>query len=320
MDKPLVSICSITYNHAPYIRECLDGFLMQKTDFPFEIIIHDDASTDGTSDIIREYAEKYPNIIFPIIQLENQYSKHRRFDLIIKSCIDISKGKYIAFCEGDDYWTDPLKLKKQIDYLESNSDCNLCYTDVSLLNTRTGTITDKFLQNGKVHSSPRFEDHLFNRGYIAPCTWVFRKKRFPVYNKIYADLTFPMALDFMATNSVHFMTECTAIYRQLNESASHSHDWEKNYNFAKGVSEIQLDYATKYSNIISDKLFKQIQLKAYKSILLSAIAIGDYDVINQAYKTIIKNEKCPWFIKLIVSHWKIFRPCLFILKNIKQHF
>lgn len=125
MDTPLVSICSITYNHAPYIRQCLDGFLMQKTKFRYEIIIHDDASTDGTTEIIKEYAEKHPDLITPISQKENQYSKgiggmYPRF------CFPHAKGKYIALCEGDDYWTDPLKLQKQVDFLETNPDYVMC--------------------------------------------------------------------------------------------------------------------------------------------------------------------------------------------------
>lgn len=121
MDKtqePLVSICCITYNHEKYIRDAIESFLMQETDFPFEIIIHDDASTDRTADIIREYEKKYPDIIKPIYQTENQYSKGIKVTTL--TC-EKSKGKYIALCEGDDYWTDPLKLQKQSDFLEKHS-------------------------------------------------------------------------------------------------------------------------------------------------------------------------------------------------------
>ena len=117
--KPLVSVVSITYNHEPYIRDCLEGFLMQKTDFPVEIIIHDDASTDHTADIIREYYEKRPDLFHVIIERENQYSQHKK---IMTPLYKQAKGKYIALCEGDDYWTDPLKLQKQFDILERNSD------------------------------------------------------------------------------------------------------------------------------------------------------------------------------------------------------
>ncbi len=111
---PLVSICSITYQHAPYIRQCLDGFLMQKTDFAFEVLIHDDASTDGTEEIIREYEAKYPDIIKPLYEEENQWVKGRRGSRTFN--FPRAKGKYIAMCEGDDYWTDPLKLQKQVDF------------------------------------------------------------------------------------------------------------------------------------------------------------------------------------------------------------
>ncbi|MFK2238497.1 glycosyltransferase family 2 protein [Bacteroides fragilis] len=108
---PLVSIFCITYNHSSYIRQCLDGFLIQKTNFPFEVLIHDDASTDDTAGIIKEYEAKYPDIIKPIYQVENQYSKG--LDINIVYNLPRARGKYIAMCEGDDYWIDPLKLQNK---------------------------------------------------------------------------------------------------------------------------------------------------------------------------------------------------------------
>lgn len=126
MSSPMVSICSITYNHAPFIRQCLDGFLMQQCNFSIEIIINDDCSTDGTTEIIREYAKKYPDKIFPIFHEENQYSKGVR-GMLKKFVFPKARGKYIALCEGDDYWTDPLKLQKQVDFLESHPDYSMCF-------------------------------------------------------------------------------------------------------------------------------------------------------------------------------------------------
>lgn len=117
-ENPLVSISTITFNHAPYIRKCLDGFLIQKTNFGFEVLIHDDASTDGTEEIIREYEAKYPDIIKPLYEEENQWVKGRRGSAVFN--FPRAKGKYIALCEGDDYWIDPLKLQKQVDFLEAN--------------------------------------------------------------------------------------------------------------------------------------------------------------------------------------------------------
>ena len=125
---PLVSISCITYNHVAFIRDCLDGFLIQKTDFPFEILINDDASTDGTDQVIKEYEEKYPDILKPIYQRENQYSKGIR-GMNIRFNFPRVLGKYIAMCEGDDYWTDPYKLQKQVDFLEANPDFVMCHHD-----------------------------------------------------------------------------------------------------------------------------------------------------------------------------------------------
>lgn len=119
---PLVSIECTVYNHEPYLRQCLDGFVMQKTNFPFEAIVHDDASTDGSAAIIREYAEKYPDIIKPIYETENQYSKRDgSLGRIMKAAMHPAT-KYIAVCEGDDYWTDPNKLQLQVDFLETHPD------------------------------------------------------------------------------------------------------------------------------------------------------------------------------------------------------
>lgn len=123
-EKPLVSICCVTYNHVKYIRDALEGFMMQKTDFPFEVLIHDDASTDGTADIIREYEQKYPGIIKPIYQTENQYSKG--VEILSTYNYPRAQGKYIALCEGDDFWTDKRKLQIQADFMEQNHDFVLC--------------------------------------------------------------------------------------------------------------------------------------------------------------------------------------------------
>lgn len=129
--QPLVSIQCLVYNHEPYLRQCLDGFVMQQTDFKFEAIVHDDASTDRSADIIREYAEKYPDIIKPILQKVNQYSKGRgTVTRIINSACN---GKYIAVCEGDDYWIDPLKLQKQVDFMEAHPDYSMCFSDAEVL-------------------------------------------------------------------------------------------------------------------------------------------------------------------------------------------
>src|SRR5690554_6550272 len=132
IDKPVVSICCITYNHEPYIEDALKGFLIQETDFPFEILIHDDASTDRTADIIREYEAKYPRLIKPIYQVENQYSQGVKISA--KFNFPRSQGKYIALCEGDDYWIDKDKLQKQYDFLKLNQEYSLCFHSAKIIN------------------------------------------------------------------------------------------------------------------------------------------------------------------------------------------
>lgn len=124
-EQLMVTIRCITYNHERYIRQCLESFVMQKTNFRYEAIVHDDASTDRTADIIREYAEKYPEIIKPIFETENQYSKK---DGSLSRIMNAhTHGKYVAMCEGDDYWIDSLKLQKQVDFLENNPDYTMCF-------------------------------------------------------------------------------------------------------------------------------------------------------------------------------------------------
>ncbi len=127
IQKPIVSILCDTFNHEKFITETLEGFLSQKTTFPFEIIVHDDASTDNTASIVTEFAQKYPLIIKTVLQKENQYSQKINFWSDIT--FPMAQGKYIALCEGDDYWINELKLQKQVDFLESNLDYAITWTD-----------------------------------------------------------------------------------------------------------------------------------------------------------------------------------------------
>lgn len=134
METPLVSIVTITYNHEPYIRKCIEGVLMQQVNFPIEFIIAEDCSTDGTLAICKEYAEKHPDII-KIITSENNVGALQNE----VRAINAAKGKYLAFCEGDDYWTDPLKLQKQVDFLEAHPDYSVCFTRYKIYYEKNNT-------------------------------------------------------------------------------------------------------------------------------------------------------------------------------------
>lgn len=135
---PLVTIYCMAYNHEKYIQQTIEGFLNQKTTFPYEIIIHDDASTDRTAEIIRKYAEAHSDVIIPILQTENKYSKGIK---ILKTYIlPKAQGKYIAICEGDDYWCDSKKLQKQVDWMEKHDDYTLCAHNSKYVDCSKGTI------------------------------------------------------------------------------------------------------------------------------------------------------------------------------------
>jgi glycosyltransferase involved in cell wall biosynthesis len=144
--EPLVSVKTLTYNHAAFIRQCIEGVLMQKTNFPFEYIIGEDCSTDGTREIVLDYARKYPEIIRVITSESNVGSKEnsRRTNLVCR-------GKYLALCEGDDYWTDPYKLQKQADFLESHETYSICGHWVKNIDG-TGALLEKQVFTGQ--SSP----------------------------------------------------------------------------------------------------------------------------------------------------------------------
>jgi glycosyltransferase involved in cell wall biosynthesis len=125
---PTVVVRCTVFNHGKFIERCLQGFLMQETDFPFEVFVHDDASTDRSADIIRRYAERYPLIIKAVYENENQYSKHDgSFFRTTWQPVIQGGHKYVALCEGDDYWTDPKKLQKQVEYMESHLGCVMTF-------------------------------------------------------------------------------------------------------------------------------------------------------------------------------------------------
>ena len=140
---PIVAIRTLVYNHEPYLRDYFNGILMQQTSFPFVVIVHDDASTDNSADIIREYAERYPDIIKPIFETENQYSKGNGtlFRIMTNACMI---AKYMAYCEADDYWTDPNKLQRQVDFLENNPEYSAIGENATVENS---VVNKKYLFN-----------------------------------------------------------------------------------------------------------------------------------------------------------------------------
>lgn len=218
---PLVAIKCITYNQAPYIRQCLDGFIMQRTDFPFVAIVHDDCSTDGTDVIVREYAQRYPNIIKPIFETENQYSKgDGSLSRIMTQACNNTGAKYIAMCEGDDYWTDPLKLQKQVDFLENHPECSCCVHDYLVwIQSENRFLHDekiRYLKNfngkGIMKNLDDFADfefftHTLTSVYLNKC---LQNSNFKSYTPKF-DMTMFFAL--ATQGSIYLMNEKMGVYR-----------------------------------------------------------------------------------------------------------
>jgi len=166
----MVSISCLAYNHEKYIHEAIESFLMQRTNFAYEVLIYDDASTDHTASIIREYEKKYPDIIKPVYQSENQWSKGVRVDFEFN--YKRARGKYVAICDGDDYWTDPYKLQKQVDFLEKNDEFSICFHSIQTIDENGNKVSiDK--PKKKVKRVTGLSDIIKN-DYIAAVSVLFR--------------------------------------------------------------------------------------------------------------------------------------------------
>jgi len=316
-EKPLVVIRCITYNHEPYIRDALEGFVMQKTDFPFVAIVHDDASTDGTAAIIREYAEKYPDIIKPIYETENQYSKRDgSLGRIMNKACEETGAKYIAFCEGDDYWIDPLKLQKQVDFLESHPDYGMVYSDFNILDQTTGRLhPSQFKNNPKkfLKNYPDVATFVLRKGYVAPPSWMFRRELNPDNRILSLDGTYVYFTHFLATTKVYVFDETMVTYRKLEESASHSRDVDKMFMRADNILDTQMKLIDKYN--LGDELKRKCIESHYKSILASAIANKRKEVIEVARKKIIHKSAMDKLVFIIHDINPYFMKLAYLIRN-----
>ena len=250
--RPLmVSIHCLTYNHEPYIRQCLEGFVMQQTNFRFEAVVHDDASTDGTAAIVREYAKKYPDIIKPILESENQYSKHDGSleRIMDEKCI----GKYIAFCEGDDYWIDPFKLQKQVDFLEAHSDYGMVFTDYQIIYESCGKLVLKKCKIPIINDAALMWKVLSQKDLLIGTTTVLGRNS--LHRQIrdvkedfdgYLMGDTQMLFHFARLSKVHCINDVTAVYRKHQSGATGGGSLTKSLAFSKSVMKMKTHLANKY--------------------------------------------------------------------------
>ena len=253
MDDILVSVCCCTYNHEPYIRDCLEGFVKQKTDFPVEYIIHDDASNDKTPRIVLEYAKAYPDKIVPILQGTNQYSQG--VDPFSQIVLPRAKGKYIALCEGDDYWTDPLKLQKQVTFMEANPDYSMCFHGADVINQSNRTVLAKC---ETIEDREYFPRDVFPEWIVPTASILFRKDivlKYPIVHQEWAvagDIV--LILRCMHSGRVWGMANHMSIYRMHDGSFMASPQDDvfrsrmcKHYDMLiKNFPKIDKDYCQRY--------------------------------------------------------------------------
>ena len=287
-NEPLmVTILCLVYNHESYIRQCLEGFVMQKTNFRFEAIVHDDASTDGTAAIIREYAEKYPDIIKPIFHEENQYSKGGRI------MTAHTHGKYVAICEGDDYWIDPLKLQRQVDFLEGNPEYVLTYTGAYIVNANSEKQRWRYFLQKRY--SGDVTKYLFCKGsFIITATTCYRSDYIAEFTHEKSMIPFPLKMGdlplwlFLSLKGkFKYIDEKTTCYRILPQSASHFKEREKRIEYILNCQDVLFYFNSRFKLGISESVIHKLIHKR----LIRNMASFDRVTFCSYYKKGIK--QCP---------------------------
>ena len=298
-----VSICCSTYNQRDYIEQALESFIMQKTNFDYEVLVTDDASTDGTIDIIKKYEEKYPHIIKPIYQKENQYSKGIKvgYEYNIKR----ANGKYIALCEGDDYWIDKYKLQKQVDYMEDNPSCTLCVHSAQIIDGKTNKEIG-LVRPYNVTKKCNTEDFIIGGGgFVATNSILFPKAIFKNPPKWYFSSPvgdYPMQI-FLATQGyAYYIDDNMSAYR-VNAKGSWTRsmleDCENKYSKHYDDMNTMLDQVNKdtkniYINEINQiKRINNFNVMVIKSEFEKIIK----PVFRDLYNNLSKKTKFKIFIK-----------------------
>jgi len=307
-----VSIACITYNHEKYIIDAMESFLMQKTDFKFEILIHDDASTDNTAKIIRNYQNEYPDLIHAILQTENQYSQG----------IDVgelntnrAKGKYIAICEGDDFWTDPLKLQKQVEYLEAHPECSLCVHDACIV-----TVSKKRKRCFRLSKKSRMftiTEIIEGGGGLFPTNSIMYPRRLdqnkPLFYKMAPVGDYPLVIYLALHGTVYYINESMSAYRT---GVSGSWTERELYNLEKNIKHFEeiskmLDEINKYTDYQYEEAIKNTKNQNQFNILYQQgkykeLRIGNnkkiYDRLGFMVRLkILIQECCPRILRVIRS-------------------
>jgi len=280
----LLTVCLITYNHRPYIQQAIEGILMQETNFYFDIVIADDNSTDGTTEIVKQYAEKHKDKITAILQSPN-VGAGQNFSQLLNA----AGGKYIAYFEGDDYWMDETKLQSQVDILEANPGYVSCFTKV--LETFSEDVTDKqnFFHTGCWPKTVIGFDELIYINYIQTSSLMFRNNLatpLPAWLLKLSVGDWPLNLLLSQHGDSYYINRQTSVHRNHSNGA-----WSSKTNLQRIESTLEMYNAIeKHTDIWQSKHFK----KAKSNVLLSAVK---YSLKEKRYSTAINN-----FIRGIVLY------------------
>jgi len=299
MNDIKVSIVCNAYNHEKYIRDALEGFVSQKTNFRYEVLVHDDASTDKTADIIREYETKYPDIIKPIYQTENQFSQGVRISSEIQYPRAI--GKYIALCEGDDRWIDPSKLQKQVDFLENNRNCSLVCHNSKRIDNESGEISVENPISNQGYVSP--EELIVGKKeiWLATASLVFRKEvlkyRYSFYNLSPVG-DYALRLLCLAQGDVYYIDEVMSEYNYKVPGSWSSGAWAK---INRGVFD-SVEFLRKYNECTEYKYDKFINESIKIRIFANALNSGDIkqiksDEMKELYNKISVKQKLRTYLQ-----------------------
>jgi len=283
MNDFLVTVVCFAYNHEEYIRDALDNFAAQKTNFKFKVIVHDDASTDNTPKIIQEYAEKYPGLFFPILQKENQYKTNPGF---IRTFIQPQlEGKYFAICEGDDYWCDPNKLQEQFDFMEQHPDYVACVHNTLKFDCRNNKAAP-FYKNGKSRDI-KLEDVVWKGGAAFHLSSLFGKKEYflvPDEIKLVGSGDYSRAIYLTLSGKVRFLNKTMSVYRYFSNGS-----WTaKTFSKPDPKRGILLDQ----NKIIMLEKCDQYSEGKYTGLFHKAIKAKEADILfkQKKYRDIVANK------------------------------
>lgn len=306
----MVSICCITYNQENYIKDAIEGFLSQKTNFKYEVIIHDDASSDNTAKIIEEYVQKYPGIIKPIYQKENQQSKGKRPSFIT---YEKAQGKYIALCEGDDYWIDENKLQTQYDYMENHAECCACLHSAMKVNYDKTAISP--VQPYKNNTDINIKEYCYKQDSYPTASLFFKKENvnapIPDFLQKAPVGDIPLSLWFLTKGYMHYEDKVMSCYR-VNVPNSWSNTAFKDKAKIKEHDqkmELMYDLYNKYTNYKHNKL---IHMEKAKRVLNLCKNKNDIKRVKTEYK--LGYKALPLDLK-IKKYIKVSFPKLFDIYN-----